>query len=180
MYSSDVFYIESLKLEDALQLNKLLVSNTSHFKQYLPKTLAANRTLEDSKSYIKRKTESMVSNAEYVFTIKDQKTKNIAGLMILKNLDWTLKQGEFAYCIGKNFEGKGWMSEAIKAASNYAIETLGLKTLQIIAHKTNYGSVKVAENSGFIWKETLKDEFTPENEPSLDMELYELSRPARF
>ena len=180
MYSSDVFYIKPLKLEDALQLNKLLVSNTNHFKQHLPQTLAANRTLEDSKSYIKKKTEAMGSNAEYVFTIKNQQTKTIAGLVILKNLDWTLKQGEFAYCIGKKFEGKGWMSEAVKAASNYAIETLGLKTLQIIAHKTNYGSVKVAKNSGFIWKETLKDEFTTENKPSLDMELYELSKPARF
>ena len=51
---------------------------------------------------------------------------------------------------------------------------MGLKTIQIISHKTNFGSVKVAENNGFIWKKTLQNEFTPTNETPLDMELYEL------
>jgi ribosomal-protein-alanine N-acetyltransferase len=35
------------------------------------------------------------------------------------------------------------------------------------------GSVKVAQNSSFIWKKTLLNEFTPTNELPLDMELYE-------
>jgi ribosomal-protein-alanine N-acetyltransferase len=51
-----------------------------------------------------------------------------------------------------------------------------LKTLQIISHKTNFGSIKVAENSGFVWKRTLANEFTPTDELPLDMELYELTR----
>jgi ribosomal-protein-alanine N-acetyltransferase len=173
-YSADTFYIERLKLNDALYLNKLLVVNTERFKLYLPKTLAANSTLESSKSYIIGKLDAMNSNSEYIFTIKDTVTKNIAGLVLLKNLDWDREQGEFAYCIGQDFEGKGWMSEAVKAASNYAIEDLKLKTLQIITHKTNIGSIKVAVNSGYTWEKTLKEEFTPTNGITLDMELYEL------
>lgn len=57
---------------------------------------------------------------------------------------------------------------------HFAFDNLNLKTLQIIAHKTNLGSVKVAEKNGFIWKKTLLNEFTPTNEVPLDMELYEL------
>ena len=49
-----------------------------------------------------------------------------------------------------------------------------MKTLQIIAHKTNIGSIKVAENNGFIWQRTLQNEFTPTDGEPLDMELYEL------
>ena len=45
---------------------------------------------------------------------------------------------------------------------------------QIIAHKTNIGSCKVAEKCGFEWKKTLLNEYTPPNESPLDMELYEL------
>ena len=123
-YSSDTFYIEHLQYDDALHLNKLLVSNTERLKRFLPKTLAANRTLESTKSYIISKIEAMQSNTEFVFTIKDKYTRNIAGLVILKNLDWDKKQGEFAYCIGEKFEGKGWMSEAVKATSKYAILSL--------------------------------------------------------
>jgi ribosomal-protein-alanine N-acetyltransferase len=176
VYSSDQISISHLQLDDALQLNKLLVSNTQGFKRYLPKTLAENRTLESTHSYIKRKMQSAQIKEEFVLAVKDKYLYNIVGLIILKNIDWSKKQGEFAYCIGKRFKGKGLMTEAIKASTIFATEELGLKTIQIISHKTNLGSVNVALKSGFIWKETLKNEFTPLNEAPLDMELYELKK----
>ena len=61
----------------------------------------------------------------------------------------------------------------VKVILIFAYNELDLKTLQIIAHKTNVGSIKVAENNGFLWQRTLIDEFTPTNELPLNMELYE-------
>ena len=99
----------------------------------------------------------------------------IVGLIIIKNIDWINRVGELAYCIGGNLVGKRLTTKAVQVISNYAFEELNLKTLQIIAHKTNLGSVKVALNNGFIWQKILKNEFTPINETPLDMELYELT-----
>lgn len=174
IYSSDYFNISLVKDKDALQLNKLLVSNTERFIRYLPKTLSENRTLESTQNYIKRKIKAAKKKKEFVFVIHDKNSSDIIGLVILKNPDWHKKKGEFAYCIGKRFKGKGVMTNSIKAISNYAIEILKLETLQILSHKTNFLSVNVAIRSGFKWKETLENEFTPLNEISLDMELYEL------
>ncbi|GGK31115.1 ribosomal-protein-amino-adic N-acetyltransferase [Yeosuana aromativorans] len=173
-YSSDTFYVEPLNFDDALNLNKLLVSNTEHFKRYLPKTLSENRTLESTKSYIFKRDGYMKSKLEYTFTIKDKHSKNIAGLIILKAIDWDKKKAELAYCIGKPFEGKGWMSEAIQATSRFAFQELKLEKLQIISHKSNMASIKVAVKNNFVWQKTLKEEFTPIGEAPLDMELYEL------
>lgn len=173
-YKSEDFYIELLKFEDALNLNKLLVSNTERFKLYLPKTLSENRTLESTKFYITKRIEAIQNKIEYTFTIKDKSTKNIAGLIILKAIDWDNKKGEFAYCIGKKFEGKGFMSEAIQATSTFAFQKLNLKKLQIISHESNTASIKVAEKSNFVWRKTLKNEFTPVGQEPMDMELYEL------
>ncbi|MFH4963735.1 GNAT family N-acetyltransferase [Gaetbulibacter sp. M235] len=174
IYSSDTFYIESLKFNDALNLNKLLVSNTERFKLYLPKTLSENRTLESTKTYILRRNELMTSKVEYTFTIKDKTSKGIAGLIILKAINWDKKKGEFAYCIGKTFEDKGWMTEAIQATSKFCFKELSLEKLQIISHKSNLASIKVAEKSNFVWIKTLKNEFTPTGQSPIDMELYEL------
>ncbi|NCO64319.1 MAG: GNAT family N-acetyltransferase [Flavobacteriales bacterium] len=174
-YSSNSFFIEPLKFEDALNLNKLLVSNTERFKLYLPKTLSENRTLESTKSYIAKREAAMLSKQEYTFTIKDNITKSIAGLIILKAIDWNEKKAEFAYCMGKKFEAKGWMSEAIQAASKFAFKELKLKKLQIISHKSNLASIKIAERNNYVWVKTLKKEFTPVGSESLDMELYELT-----
>lgn len=174
IYNSEHIIITRLRPNDALQLNKLLVSNTERFVRYLPHTLAANRTLESSKAYIDRKIEMAQNKTEFVLAIKNSLDKQIMGLVILKNLDWDLKQGEFAYCIGKHYKGNGIMVEAIKATSAFAREELKLETLQIISHKSNASSIKVAVNSGFKWKKTLINEFTPLNEAPVDMELYEL------
>ena len=174
LYSSEHITIHNLQTSDALQLNKFLVSNTERFIRYLPKTLDENSTFESTQNYIKGKLKEANHRTQFVYVLKDKYGLEIVGLVILKNLDWTSKQGEFAYCIGKKYKGKGWMSEAIQATSKLALEVLGLKTIQIITHKTNLGSVNVALNSGFKWKETLINEFTPLNETPLDMELYEL------
>ena len=82
--------------------------------------------------------------------------------------------GEFAYCIDKAYEGKGWMSQIVKKTSRYAFDVLELKTLQIIAHHTNKGSIRVAEKCGFKWQKVLKASHTPPGEGPLDMQLYEL------
>ena len=153
IYSSEHFSISHLKTKDALQLNKLLVSNTERFIRFLPKTLAENRTLESTRSYIKRKIKSAERRKEFVFIIHDKHSSDIIGMIILKNLNWETRQGEFAYCIGNRFKGRGMMSDAITATSKYVAQDLGLKTLQILSHKTNISSVNTAIKAGLNGKE---------------------------
>lgn len=174
IYKSPNICITSLEFKDALKVNKLFVSNTERFFDYLPRTLADNTTLESTKNYIKNKIEAAAQKREFVFVITEKYNIEIIGLVILKNVNWGNYQGEFAYCIDKNYEGKGFMAEAIKAISAFAKTHFSLKTLRIIAHKSNPASVNVALRSGFHWKETLKNEFEFPHGKSLDMELYEL------
>ncbi len=171
----DTFYIDELQAKDAISLQQLMVSNKSHFGNYLPVTLAQNETLALSEAYIIKKAEENKANICITFAIKDKTTNNVAGLVIIKNIDLIKKQGEFAYGIGKEFEGRGWTSQSIRKMSQFAQDSLGLKTMQIITHKTNIGSCRVAEKNGFNWQRTLKKEFTPTLGSPVDMELYELN-----
>jgi len=169
------FKIEPLMIEDAASLCDLMVSNSDRFQRYLPKTLAQNGTPTDSEAYIQRKNWEADEKDEFTFAIKDKISGNVAGLIILKDLDWVKKQGELAYCIDKNWEGQGVMTQVVKSISAYAFSELQLKTLHIIVHRHNTVSRNVAENAGFKWQETLLNEHTPPNEPAMDMELYELN-----
>ena len=54
------------------------------------------------------------------------------------------------------------------------MESKDANSLQIITHKTNPRSCKVAEKNGFQWKHTLINKFTPPNGKPMNMELYEL------
>ena len=159
---------------DAWKLCDFMVSNEDRFKRYFPGTLKANLNPTLSKLFVEQKTKLFAKKEEFVFTLKQIETRKLIGLIYIKALNCSLAQGEFAYCIDYNFKGNGIASKAIQLLSNYAFNTLHLKTLQIIAHKDNLPSVNVALTNNFKWVKTLKNEFTPTNEKPLDMELYEL------
>ena len=173
MNKQEAFHIAPLETGDTKSLSRLMITNAERFKMYFPKTLSSNLTLEATQRYIESKIIEFEIKSGFTFAIKDEETKTIMGLVILKKVDWQTKQAEIAYCIGKEYERKGWVTKAVKAISNYAFNELNLEILQIIAQKNNLASIKVAENNGFVWQRTLVDEFTPTYELSLDMELYE-------
>jgi ribosomal-protein-alanine N-acetyltransferase len=172
--SFDSYYIAPIKLKDSWNICNFIVANEDRLKRYFPKTLEQNLTPDLSKFFVEKKVNQFELKEEFLFTIKEQETNHLVGLVYLKKVDWIKKQGEFAYCIGYPFEGKGITTNAIKVLSDYSFENIGLKTLQIIVHKSNIASLKVAENCNFMQIKTLKNEHTPPGERPLDMELYEL------
>jgi ribosomal-protein-alanine N-acetyltransferase len=173
MIITENIYIDKLKPIDANQLHEFMSENRERFNKFFPRTLSDNATLDKSITYIESKEREIQQKLNFTFAIREIDNQKIIGLIIIKKIDWTNRVGELAYCVGTDFEGKGLTTKAVKAISSLAYNELDLKTLQVIAYKTNLGSIKVAENNGFVWQRTLMDEFTPTNELPLDMELYE-------
>ena len=174
------YKIDKISMSDAASINRLMVSNAGRFQRFFPKTLEQNLTLELAQLFVAEKVKEFAANEEFLYTIKESKTNRVVGLVYIKELDWDKKQGEFAYCLDVACESKGLMSSAVKELSAHAFNKLGLEVLQIIVHKSNIGSVKVAEKCNFVWQQLLLKAYTPPNEAPLDMELYELTRPVRF
>ena len=176
MILNENFIIDQLKSADANQLHQFIFENSERFRRFFPVTLSSNATIEKSIEYIAVKQKEIQERTNFTFAIRAIESQEIVGLIIIKKINWSTKIGEFAYCIGGNSEGKGLVSKAVAVMSKFAFDELELQTLQIIAHKTNFGSIKVAENNDFIWQKTLLNEFTPTDELPLDMELYELRK----
>ncbi|MEM9142918.1 MAG: GNAT family N-acetyltransferase [Bacteroidota bacterium] len=167
------YFISPIAEKDAWKLCDFVVANETRLKRFFPKTLEANLTPDLSNYFTAKKTKQFLNREEFLFKLEHRELRTIIGLVYIKELDWDKKQGELAYCIGYQYEGKGWTTQSVCALAGYTITDLGLKSLQIITHKSNIGSVKVAQNCGFVWQKTLKQAFTPPRETALDMELYE-------
>lgn len=168
------FEISPVHNGDAWKICNLCVANADRFKHYFPKTLEKNLNPTLSQYFVDKKVKQFENKEEFLFTLKHSEARKLVGLIYIKELNWDKKQGEFAYCIDYNFEGKGLISESIKSLSKHAFKNIGLEILQIISHKTNTPSINVAEKNGFKWIKTLKEEYTPPGEKPLDMELFEL------
>ncbi len=170
----DSYYIDTIHGKDAWKICDFMVANEDRFRPYFPKTLEESLTPTLAKHFCEKKAKQFQNKEEFLFTIKEKESETLVGLVYIKELDWNKKQGEFAYCIGYPFERQNITTKAVKLLSNYAFNSLDLKTLQIIVHKDNISSVGVALNNKYIWQKTLVNEFTPTGDNPLDMELYEL------
>jgi ribosomal-protein-alanine N-acetyltransferase len=178
--SFDSYRITPIHPKDGWSICNFAVTNEDRLKRYFPKTLEQNLTPDLSNIFVAKKVKQFDFKEEFLFTLKENEGHKLVGLVYIKEVDWNKKQGEFAYCIDYTFEGKGLTTETVKQLSEYAFDTLGLETLQIISHKSNIGSIKVAEGNSFTWIKTLKNEFTPPGEDPLNMELYELYKKIEY
>lgn len=166
----NVFRIEK---KDAWGMCDYITANEDRLRLYFPKTSTANLTPDLSKRFVEIKSKEFDNKEEFLYTLKPQNSNKIIGVFYIKELLWDILQGELAYSIDYNYERKGIVSKIVNKMSEYAFSDLGLKTLQIFAHKTNLPSVRVAEKGGFVWVETQIGKYTPKNGTPMDMELYE-------
>jgi ribosomal-protein-alanine N-acetyltransferase len=170
----NTYSLELLQEKDFWRLCNFIVANEDRFKLYMPLTLAQNLTPDLSTRFVKEKIALIKKNEEFVFVLKNKEENTIEGIFYIKEINYKIRQAEFAYAIGYQIEGKGYTTKVVQVLTSYAFEVLELKTLQIITHKTNIGSVKVAKNCNFSWAKILNKSFTPKGLSPLDMELYEL------
>ncbi len=171
--SFENIYIEPIQEKHAWRLCDFCTNNADRLKRFFPKTLEQNLTPTLSQYFAENKIKAFEAKEEFLWVLKEKEHHTLAGMIYLKEIDWTKKQGELAYAIDYKEAGKGHMTKTVQLVTNWAFEELNLKTLQIIAHKTNLASVKVAEKCDFVWQQTLPHAHTPPGEDALDMELYE-------
>ena len=113
MFQSETLKIVPLTSNHANDFHHLIQSNLKTFEGYLPITVVNTKTLKLSHQLIKKKLESARKKREFLFVLKEVHSDKLIGFVLLKKIDWTLKQGEFAYGISAAASGKGFMSQAI-------------------------------------------------------------------
>ena len=127
------YILDKLHPTDCNQLYQFMYNNKERLKLFFPVTLEMNSSLEKTEIYISIKNKEIDEKTNFTLAIRDKSNQQIAGLIIIKKIDWEIKQAEFAYCIGSELEGKGLTSFAVKKMLNFAFEDLGLKIIQKLA-----------------------------------------------
>ena len=167
--------VSLLKPTDAWKLCDLITANENHFKKYLPLTLSQNLNPTLSEIFVADKLKRIERKEEFLYTLKLKSSRQLIGLVYLKNIDQNKQQGEFAYAIDYRYGGQSLITSAVSSLIPIYSTSLNLQSFRIIANKDNPASIRVAEKCGFKWIKTLEKEFKPPGKSAKDMELYELS-----
>ena len=105
----------------------------------------------------------------WIITLKDEDTC----IGDVGFYDWEKKhsRAEIGYILGKQYWGKGIMTEAIKAALDYGFNEMNLNRIQALIDPRNNASKRVAEKHGFHYEGTFRD-YEYEYGDFIDLNMY--------
>lgn len=120
-------------------------------------TLAETRELVET--MIKR--ESAGTHLYASVVIKE--TKEIIGTVMIFNFDKQANQAEIGYVFNKDHWGKGYGTECVALASDFAFKSLKLHKLHASVTDANIGSACILQKNGYELEGRLKDNYFVED-----------------
>lgn len=168
--------VRLIEKEDFEELYNLIERNRERLLMYFPKTSVTIKDLDKAKKFVKQKVKQALEREQFCFVISLYSNNTIIGMVMVKNIDWTIPKGELAYFIDENYEGIGITSNAVKYVVEYCFKELEMEKLYIKFNPENVGSKRVAIKNGFEKEGFLKREFRTGLGELSDVERYGLLR----
>lgn len=102
---------------------------------------------------------SYENNDYYRWAIIEKNSGECIGQIAFFLVDSKNHFAEIEYCIGSEFQCRGYATEATKAIIRYGFKKMNLHKIQICTKTINKPSKRVIEKCGFTYEGTLRDYF---------------------
>ncbi len=116
-------------------------------------------TTEEVKELLDKYICSYKKDDYYRWAIIEKDTEECIGQIAYFLVDSKNRFAEIEYCIGADFQCKGYATEATKAVIAYGFDKINLHKVQICTKTINAPSKRVIEKCGFTYEGTLRDYF---------------------
>lgn len=134
-----------LEEEDAPELYALIDANRAQLRTWLP--WAATQTLADTLGFIQRTRQQLTANDGFQTAIVCEGA--VAGVIGYVRVDWKSRSTSLGYWLGKEYQGRGTMTAAVRALVNHALLGWHLNRVEIRAADENRRSRAIPERLGF-------------------------------
>lgn len=135
--------LESLSFSHAKEIFQEIDKHREALRQWLP-FVEFTKSEEDSKEFV----EFSNSTGDEIFAIRYKGL--FAGLVGIKDIDYSSNKGELGYWVSPKFQNRGITTSSCKRLIEYFFVELNLNRLQIRIADGNSKSLRVAEKLHFI------------------------------
>jgi len=136
--------LRCISLKDARTIADIMTTDVSRWLASWP----ANPTVEAVTQRISRAQKAMQEQRELHFRIDECERNLTVGYVSVAKSDTDCKIGHLTYWLGSAFQGKGYMTEAVRLAMAAGFQYLDLETIEAGAHPDNLGSFAVMKRVG--------------------------------
>lgn len=119
--------------------------------------------VEQAIAFIEMITQQFTEKQSYTWALRNPETNEMLGSICLWNFSEDRKTAEIGYDLHPNFQGKGFMNEAMQATINYGFNELNLNQIEAFTSKYNETSKKLLTQNNFILNSNRKDEDNEDN-----------------
>ena len=115
-------------------------------------------TVEDSESSARVARARFLERTELRMHFYPKGSGTLVGSSGLHRIDWEVPKFEIGYWCRTRFSGQGYNTEAVRAISALAFDTLGARRVEIRCDPSNGPSARVARRAGFRLEGELRNE----------------------
>ncbi|MBT2755305.1 GNAT family N-acetyltransferase [Mesobacillus foraminis] len=143
--------IRLLEIHDAEMALALELRNREFFQTFAALRKEDFYTLEGQRERIRTARKRKELDEYYLFGIFLHDSKELIGtLMLSEILRGALQSCYIGYFLDKEHNGKGYMTEGVQLAVNFAFNQMKLHRIEAGVMPHNLGSISVLEKSGFL------------------------------
>jgi len=106
-------------------------------------------TVEDSEEKVRRDRVRFLERTDLLLLLFLKGTNTLVGGSGLHRMDWSVPRFEIGYWCRTRFVGNGYITEAVRAITDFAFEHLGARRVEIRCDSVNERSVRVAQRAGY-------------------------------
>ena len=142
IHISDDITLISLSLDDASDIFIILDGEREYMREWLP---FVDHTHEAADTF--KALQGLVASENKQFTIRHK--EQLVGLIGFKDTDFTNKRTEIGYWLSESAQGKGIMTQAVRALLGYAFSEMNMNRVQIKTAVENIKSSNIPKRLGF-------------------------------
>lgn len=148
-FESERLFMRAYRSCDAALYLRMVRENWDHLYEFIPPIVQEMQEEADAEAFMRWVNSEWQQRNLFLFSVWEKATGMYAGEVYLANPDWHVPSIELGYFLVQSCTGKGFATEAARAALQYAFETLQVSRVDLQCRADNTPSQRVAKRCGF-------------------------------
>jgi RimJ/RimL family protein N-acetyltransferase len=149
--------IRPFRLEDADALQQAIAESRDHLRPWLP-FADAHQTVEESQHWIMQAQADWQQRDDFPAGIWRHADGQFLGGIGLHPRNWNIRYFMVGYWLRASATGRGYMVEAVRLLTDFALKKLDAQRVEIICSAHNTRSATVARRAGYVYEGTLRND----------------------
>ncbi|KZE68987.1 acetyltransferase [Fictibacillus phosphorivorans] len=156
-FTTDRLLIRMPKPGDGKEMYEAISASIEDLKPWLP-FAHIEQSEEDVEANIREAHLKFLSREDLRLLVFSKKTGKLIASSGLHRINWDIPKFEIGYWIDSRYAGKGYMTEAVQGITDFAVNELKARRIEIRCDTRNVKSAAIPERLGFMLEGVLRND----------------------